>query len=253
MVQVKKFYAHNDLRNYSYLLWDKDSGESWVIDPYDADPMIDYIKKAGLSLRGILNTHQHFDHIRGNAPLQAAFASPILKLKGGEKLSLSHQFNLETLDTPGHTMDHQVFVWKKREQTLALFSGDTLFNAGVGNCKNGGDVNVLYETVQRLLETLPPETKLYPGHDYLERNLLFAKTLEPENKRIEEELKRARSTDADHREELTLKEERSYNPFFRLDSEELKENLGGRVNSLEEAAPSKRDLFIKIRTLRDKW
>lgn len=70
MIFVKTFYAQNDLRNFSYLIGDDQTGDCWIIDPYEARPMIDYIKKSSMNLNGILNTHQHFDHIRGNAELQ---------------------------------------------------------------------------------------------------------------------------------------------------------------------------------------
>lgn len=253
MIQVQKFYAHNELRNYSYLIWDDQSGSSWVIDPYDAVPIIDYIKKNSLQPRGILNTHQHFDHIRGNGELIATFNCEVTKLSEGQTLDLDGKYQLETLDSPGHTMDHQVFIFKQEHKPRALFSGDTLFNAGVGNCKNGGDVDVLYTTVKRLISLLPKETVLYPGHDYLERNLLFAQTLEPENKHIKEELKRARSFDADHRQELTLGEEMSYNPFYRLNSEEIQQNLNARRNSVVDGEGYERNLFKQIRSLRDKW
>jgi hydroxyacylglutathione hydrolase len=181
MIQVKMFYAFNDLRNYSYLIHDDQTGDAWVIDPYEAQPIIDYIKKSHLVLKGILNTHQHFDHIRGNAPLLEAFTTVVQKLPSGGKISLSSKHALETLDTPGHTMDHQVFIWQIENQPKALFSGDTLFNAGVGNCKNGGDVDMLFDTTQKLLQNLPPETLLYPGHDYVQRNLEFALSCDPDN------------------------------------------------------------------------
>lgn len=253
MVQVKKFFAFNDLRNYSYLIWDDQSGDCWVIDPFEANPLIDHIKKESMNLRAILNTHQHFDHIRGNAPLAEAFGSPIRKLKAGETINLAQNFELQTIDSPGHTMDHQVFVWKERQIPVALFSGDTLFNAGVGNCKGGGNVDSLYATVQMLIHSLPPETKLYPGHDYLEKNLLFAQSLEPDNKIIAEQLKKAQQHSAVNRVELSLGEEMEFNPFFRLHSTELQENVLSPGNSLEDVAAYKRDLFIKIRSLRDKW
>lgn len=253
MVQVKKFYAFNDLRNYSYLILDDQSGDCWVIDPYEADPMIDYIKKESMNLRAILNTHQHFDHIRGNEPLSKEFGSPIRKLRASENLELGGEFALQTIDSPGHTMDHQVFVWKQKQKAVALFSGDTLFNAGVGNCRNGGNVESLYSTVEMLIKSLPAETLLYPGHDYLERNLLFAKTLEPENKIIDEQLKKARAEAPEARQELRLGEEMGYNPFFRLDSEELQKNLKGSGNSLEDAEINRRNLFKQIRKLRDQW
>lgn len=253
MIQVKSFFGFNDLRNYSYLILDTDSGESWVIDPYEAGPIIDYIKKNSLVLKGILNTHLHFDHIRGNEPLQKEFGSPITKLKSSETLNLGGSNQLKTLDAPGHTMDHQVFVWRKGEKSTALFAGDTLFNAGVGNCKNGGDVNELYQTVRMLFSSLPGETLLYPGHDYLERNLQFSKMVEPENQNVSELLRRVKDENIEDRKPFTLNEERLINPFIRLDSEEIRDNLKIQTNSLVNEDGLKRELFKTIRGLRDKW
>ena len=247
MILVKTFYAYNELRNYSYLILDNETGDSWVIDPYEANPIIDYIKKEGLKLKGILNTHQHFDHIRGNAPLMEVFHSPVCRLKNSETIQLSSSFSLETLATPGHTMDHQVFIWKEHDKSLALFSGDTLFNSGVGNCRGGGDVNELFETTKKLITKLPETTLLYPGHDYRKRNLEFAQKVEPQNTAVRESLQYFPDQEPDELKPLTLGEEKRVNPFLRLESPELKENV------LPEAGKDERELFVRLRQLRDQW
>lgn len=247
MILVKTFYAYNELRNFSYLILDKKSGNCWVIDPYDADPIINYIKKNGLNPRGILNTHQHFDHICGNDPLIEEFSVPIRKLKNAEKINLDENHVLETLDTPGHTMDHQVFIWKPSTGPWSLFSGDTLFNSGVGNCRNGGDVNTLFLTTENIIKTLPASTLLYPGHDYRKRNLEFALQLEPENKNISEELRKVSTVKTEELPPDTLADEFKVNPFFRLDSEELRHRL------FPQGKMDEKDVFIELRRLRDKW
>lgn len=253
MIQVKVFYAYNELRNFSYLIFDDESLEAWVIDPYDADPITDSIKKTGLKLRGILNTHHHHDHIRGNGPLAEMFKSPIIQPKGSDTVTLGKTDILSVLDTPGHTLDHQVFVWKSHGQEKALFSGDTLFNAGVGNCKNGGKVEALYETTRGLIKTLSPETLLYPGHDYIKKNLQFAQHFEPDNRVIRELLKRTEGFEVRQRPPMTLGDELSYNPFLRLDSEQLKQNLNADGNSIEKEPRDERHLFYQLRALRDQW
>lgn len=253
MIQVKKFYAHNELRNFSYLIVDESTGKAWAIDPYEATPYIEYIKKNSLSLQGILNTHQHHDHIRGNLPLKEAFKAPIKKLLNSEKLLLDDKHMLETLDTPGHTLDHQVFILNSLNSPTALFSGDTLFNAGVGNCRNGGKVELLYATTQNLLNKLPDNTILYPGHDYIQKNLEFAHSLEPDNEKVRELLLDINKEDVDERRAVTLGMEREVNPFLRLKSDELRENLAQELNSLEDEDQLERNLFYKMRTLRDNW
>lgn len=246
MIQVKIFYAKNDLRNFSYLILDKDSGKSWVIDPFDEKPIIEYIKKESLTLEGILNTHQHWDHIRGNSALVDYFKCHILS-KGSNQLKLDAQNKLRFVGTPGHTEDHTAFFWQKEESVLALFSGDTLFNSGVGNCKNGGNVEDLYETTNRLRE-LSDEAVLYPGHDYVLNNLLFAKSCEPENKAIDEALRLVKSSNTEKGVEWTLGQEKKVNPFLRLDSDEIQHKvLGGAKVS------DHKKIFITLRSLRDNW
>lgn len=247
MILIKTFYAHNDLRNYSYLITDKKSGNSWVIDPYDSDPIIDYIKKNHLTLSGILNTHQHFDHIRGNAPLVEAFKAQVRHLSNHEEIILNDHSSIETVNTPGHTMDHQVFIWKESDKPYALFSGDTLFNSGVGNCKGGGDVGMLFETTKKLKNELPASTLLYPGHDYRKRNLEFASFVEPENKSIREKLKELDDSETFNLPPVTLGEETLVNPFFRLNSDELRKKV------LSGETENERELFIHLRKLRDNW
>ena len=83
------------------------------------------------------------------------------------------------LDTPGHTMSH--ICVRSHGDTPALFCGDTLFNAGAGNCHNGGHPNELYNTFVSQLAKLPEETLIYPGHDYIARNLSFTLDREPDN------------------------------------------------------------------------
>lgn len=242
MIQVKIFYAHNDLRNFSYLILDKNQGQSWVIDPFDEKPIIDYIKKEGLVLSGILNTHQHWDHIKGNSALQNLFNCSIMSRDTG-LIPLDESQSIKFVDTPGHTMDHQAFFWMEGNKTQGLFSGDALFNSGVGNCKNGGNVDTLFRTTEQL-KILPDDVVLYPGHDYVLKNLMFAKSCEPENKDIDEGLKYVRESDSEAGLAWTIGQEKKVNPFFRLDSDEIKDKMG-----LEKSL----EIFRKLRSLRDTW
>ncbi|MBA2405959.1 MAG: MBL fold metallo-hydrolase [Bdellovibrionales bacterium] len=251
MIQVKIFYAHNDLRNFSYLILDKNTGHSWVIDPYDEKPIIDYIKKESLTLSGILNTHHHWDHIRGNSALQTLFNCSVLTREENQVKVDSHHL-IRFVDTPGHTKDHVAFYWQRGQDVLALFSGDTLFNSGVGNCKGGGSVEALYETTNRL-KKLSDNVVLYPGHDYVLKNLLFAKSCEPENAEIDEALKMIRDADTEAGLAWTLGQEKKVNPFFRLNSAEMQEKIMQDEKELESEHALERNLFKKLRALRDNW
>jgi hydroxyacylglutathione hydrolase len=251
MIQVKIFYAHNDLRNFSYLILDKQTGHSWVIDPFDEKPIIDYIKKEGLTLSGILNTHQHWDHIRGNAALQATCNCAVIS-REQNKIQLDKHQLIKFVDTPGHTKDHVAFYWQRGDDVLGLFSGDTLFNSGVGNCRNGGSVEALYETTNHL-KKLSDDVILYPGHDYVLKNLMFAKSCEPENVAIDEALKMIRDADTEQGIAWTLGQEKKVNPFFRLNSPEIQEKIIVDDMTLDSRTAVERELFRKLRSLRDNW
>ncbi|MFA7613736.1 MAG: hydroxyacylglutathione hydrolase C-terminal domain-containing protein [Candidatus Caldatribacteriota bacterium] len=241
MIQIKRFFAYNQLRNFSYLLYDDQTGNSWAIDPYEADTFKDYIKKMNLNLVGILNTHQHFDHIRGNESLIEYFGAEVLKKD--DVIELSPGNSLEFIDSPGHTMDHQVFLLNNLEKKY-LFSGDTFFNSGVGNCKNGGDVETLYLTTQRLLSFLADDTLMYPGHDYSENNLKFAEQFEPENKEIKEALYIVNHQDVEDRGVRTIGEEKKLNPFFALDRLRLRSQFSNMTE---------KEIFFELRRQRDSW
>ena len=89
---------------------------------------------------------------------------------------------MRCLDTPGHTRAHLCLYGEAAgDAPPALFSGDTLFNAGAGNCIHGGDPLLLYETFSGRLSQLPATTRVFPGHEYLLRNLDFTLDREPSN------------------------------------------------------------------------
>lgn len=250
MIQVKRMYAHNSLRNFSYVVYDRESGSAWVIDPFDPEPLIEYIKKHGLQLQGILNTHQHWDHIQGNQALLSRLGGQVIKLPGESTLDLDQGNGLRMIDAPGHTPDHQVFQWIRKGKSAGLFSGDTIFNSGVGNCKSGGDPGMLYDSVVTL-RALPTETVVYPGHDYVKRNLEFALSVEPENRAIQEALLKLEHFDSTNGMNWTLGDERRVNPFFRTDSPEIRQNLQKKLGLVADA--DERAVFLGLRKLRDQW
>lgn len=168
----------------------------------------------------------------------------------GDVIRIGRTVEIECLDTPGHTMAHICVVAHAPQE--ALFSGDTLFNAGAGNCHNGGDPEVLYDTFAQQLERLPAGTKLYPGHEYLARNLEFTLDREPGNAAARALLERVRNQDPAHPYVTTLGEERQINTFFRLRSPEV---IAGVREKFADVAPEpdEKSVFIKLRQLRNKW
>jgi hydroxyacylglutathione hydrolase len=135
----------------------------------------------------------------------------------------------------------------------ALISGDTLFNAGAGNCHNGGHPDELYETFERQLAKLPDDTRIFPGHDYITNNLRFTLDREPDNaraRRLLEELEA--SHDPEHAEVTTLGLEKEINTFFRLTSPTVIEELRKSFPDLPDE-PSAKDVFLRLRELRNSW
>ena len=92
-------------------------------------------------------------------------------------MKVGNTIELTVLETPGHTM-HSICLHDKKGH--AIYTGDTLFNCGCGNCHNGGDPEVMFNTFETQLQHLPDETHIYPGHDYIRNNLAFAKSLQPD-------------------------------------------------------------------------
>ena len=114
----------------------------------------------------------------------------------GDVVRVGKSVELLSLDTPGHTMSH-ICLLSQTEQP-SIFSGDTLFNAGAGNCHNGGHPEELYLTFTKQLSKLPDNTLIYPGHDYIENNLRFTLDREPENKKAKNLLSKIANQDLDN-------------------------------------------------------
>jgi hydroxyacylglutathione hydrolase len=157
---------------------------------------------------------------------------------------------LEALDTPGHTMSH-VCLLAHTDQP-ALFCGDTLFNAGAGNCHHGGHPAELYKTFSGQLARLPSSTSIYPGHDYIEKNLRFTLDREPDNKAAREVLEKVSHQDPSNAYVSTLAVEREINTFFRLTSPTVIARLREAFPDLPES-PDERTVFLKLRELRNAW
>ena len=250
---VEKIYAQNSLRNFNYILSCPKTRKAIVIDPLATEEIRNHIRKSELELQFIINTHEHHDHIAGNKELTKYTTAKIIGFHGlRDKVpGLTDVFKdkdnivigeekIKVLHTPGHTQNHSCLYYEKQP---ALFCGDTLFYAGVGNCKHGGNVQNLFDTIEMLRKEIPDNTMIYPGHDYLEKNLEFAKKHNPHSNAVKKfEISGLNTTSYFH-DFLT---EKTINPFLQLRSKALRETL-----ELNTALDS--EVFFKLRAMRDQF
>jgi hydroxyacylglutathione hydrolase len=234
-----------------------------AVDPLDWQRCLAAAKARGWTITQILNTHEHEDHTGGNEGLRGATGARVLAHAGaasriggvdrglarGDVIKVGRTVELESLDTPGHTFAH-VCLLSHTEQP-ALFCGDTLFNAGAGNC-HSGDPSALYDTFSRQLAALPDSTLVYPGHEYFGRNLAFTLDREPGNRDAASMAERTAPLAATEVPVTTLGEEKRINTFFRLQNPTVIARLRERYPDLPEK-PDPKTVFIKLRELRNSW
>ena len=261
---VEQIWTANAGRNFNYLIACGETGEALAVDPLDHQKCLAAAKAKGWTITQILNTHEHRDHTGGNQEMVAATGAAVLAhakakdripemsrgLGAGDVVKVGRTVELECLDTPGHTMSH--ICLRAHAGTPALFCGDTLFNAGAGNCHNGGHPNELYNTFVSQLARLPEDTLIYPGHDYIARNLGFTLDREPDNARAAALLPVVEAQDTSQPLVTTLQLEREINTFFRLRSPAVIRRLREAFPDLPDA-PDPKTVFLKLRELRNKW
>ena len=261
---VEQVWTGNAYRNFNYLIACPETGEALAIDPLDHQKCLAAAKDKGWEITQVLNTHEHGDHIGGNKAVIAATGAKLLahqnakdKIPGidrglgaGDIIKVGKSVELESLDTPGHTMSHVCLLSHTDQQ--ALFSGDTLFNAGAGNCHNGGHPNELYSTFVGQLARLKDDTQIYPGHDYITNNLEFTLDREPDNARAKSLLAEIKDQNPDDAMVTTLALEKEVNTFFRLQSPSVIAALRESFPELP-ADPDPKTVFLKLRELRNSW
>lgn len=261
---VEQIWTANAGRNFNYLVACRETGEALAIDPLDHQKCLAAAKAKGWTITQILNTHEHRDHTGGNGQMVAATGAPVLAhakakdripemtrgLAAGDVIKIGRTVELECLDTPGHTMSHICLL--ARGDRPALFCGDTLFNAGAGNCHNGGHPSELYNTFAAQLAKLPGGTLIYPGHDYIARNLAFTLDREPDNAKAKAMLPAMERQDPGKAMVTTLDLEREINTFFRLTSPTVIKRLREAFPDLPDD-PDPRTVFLRLRELRNKW
>jgi len=178
--------------NYSYLITDEENNIACVVDPGEADPIIQYIENTKIKLKFILNTHHHYDHVGGNQKLKEKYGASIIGYKGdkeripGIDILVSDQetwihknFEVKIIHIPGHTLGHVCFYFHKDE---SVFTGDTLFSLGCGKIFEG-TYTQMFDSLMKLKE-LPKNTKVFCGHEYTLQNSKFCIVHDQNNKNL---------------------------------------------------------------------
>ncbi len=216
--------------NYVWLVHEPASGETMVVDPAVAEPVLAEADKRGWTITAIWNTHWHPDHTGGNADIKAATGCTIIgPAAEAERIPTLEQLvqegdtvrlgavEAQVLDVPAHTSGHIAYHFPTEK---AAFVGDTLFAMGCGRLFEGTAAQMF--TNMRKLEALGDDTAIYCAHEYTASNGRFALTVEPDNAALI-----TRMTEVTAMRErgeptvpTTIALERATNPFMRADSVE---------------------------------
>ncbi|MGC2410197.1 MAG: hydroxyacylglutathione hydrolase [Methyloceanibacter sp.] len=233
-LEIYQFPTRSD--NYGVLIHDPETEATGSIDAPDADEVLAALREKGWVLTRILTTHHHGDHTSGNKKLKKMTGCIIIgparearsipgidvEVREGNTVEVGNARAL-VIDTPGHTKGHVSYFFP---DDGIVFVGDTLFSVGCGKLLEG-DAKTMWRSLQKLM-ALPPETKLYCGHEYTRANARFALTVEPGNEAL-----KARAAEVDalaKRGEpalpTTIAQELATNPFLRPSSPEIQQRLG---------------------------
>ncbi|MBO3461921.1 hydroxyacylglutathione hydrolase [Aetokthonos hydrillicola Thurmond2011] len=257
-MQVIRLEALSD--NYIFLLHDVKQNTAAVVDPAEAEPVLKKLKELKAELVAIFNTHHHHDHVGGNNQLIQHF--PQLTVYGGaedkgripgQKVFLQHGDRVhfgdqiaEVFFIPGHTRAHIAYYFPPIQsgETGDLFCGDTLFAGGCGRLFEGTPQQMVNSL--SILRSLPDNTRVWCAHEYTQKNLQFALTVDGGNTDLlsrYDQVKASRS-----RSEATvpslLGEEKLTNPFLRWDQPTLQ----SVTNSHEPV-----QTFARLRGMKDKF
>ena len=225
--------------NYVWTL--RNARHAAVVDPGEAAPVLDYLRREKLELAAILATHHHPDHVGGIAELRRSFDVPVYGPKNEPIATLTRPVyegdevrvaelgvTFSVLDIPGHTRAHIAYYGAG-----ALFCGDTLFACGCGRVFEGTPEQMVRSLDK--LAALPDDTRVYCGHEYTLANIGFAKEVEPGNAALARREERDRQLRAQGKPTLPsrLGDEKATNPFLRVREpaviESANKYLGSRV------------------------
>ena len=211
--------------NYSYLIINKKKNNACVIDPSEAQPIINFIEKENINLKYILNTHHHFDHIGGNKELKEKYNSIVVGYKHDAKripeisvlvednqIWKEDNFEAKIIHIPGHTTGHIGFYFFNEK---IIFTGDTLFSLGCGKIFEG-TYEQMFESLSKI-RNLPEDTKIYCGHEYTLQNSNFCIKHDPQNLNLQNKISKIKEKLSNNIPTIpsTLKDEKECNIFLR--------------------------------------
>jgi hydroxyacylglutathione hydrolase len=209
--------------NYLWLVHDEASGETAVVDPGDAAPVLAEARRRGWTIDQVWNTHWHPDHTGGNLAIKEATGARVsgpasetipgrdVALQEGDEVRLGAHV-ARVIEVPGHTLGHIALIFD--EERIA-FVGDTLFAMGCGRLFEGLPEQ-MYRSLQQLAG-LPDDTRLYCAHEYTLANARFAAHAEPDNSAVAARLAHVAALREQGQITLptTVAQERETNPFVR--------------------------------------
>ncbi len=252
-LEIHQFPCLQD--NFGVLIHDTDRGVTASIDAPETDAVRAALKQKGWTLSYILTTHHHADHTDGNLALKADSGCVIIgpkaeaaKIPGidsevadGNAFRLG-SFQVQVLDTPGHTNGHISFYIP---QAGVAFVGDTMFALGCGRVIEGTN-EMMWSSLAKLI-ALPPATRIYCGHEYTLANAKFSLTIEPENETLVARAATIEKLRAAGNATLptTIGEELATSPFVRVKSAAIRK----RLNLVD--APDWQ-VFAEVRTRKNK-
>jgi len=242
--------------NYSYIIFDERTLSAAVIDPSEADPIINQIEQNNLVLKYIFNTHHHYDHVGGNQKLKEKYSCKVvgfekdkhripdidIGLKDNEKWK-NELFECEIKHIPGHTSGHICIYIKKLN---ALFTGDTLFSLGCGRIFEG-TYEEMYQSLNKL-KKFPHDTKIYCGHEYTKKNSDFCLSIDKNNSNLVRKIEKINKNINNGMPTIPsiLADELSCNIFLRSNNLDIQKQLG--INSSDPI-----ETFAKLRDLKDNF